>query len=342
MKISFNTHSYLPLQTRVMPLRNIFATKSIAVDVVSFSSANVDKDDAFNLRNIPDLPCACCGKTMINEAEYSRYTSKHFQGPAISVLKKLKHFAKDFRPTEKTVYNLLKRSALRNPNDDLNALLNKRYYYHLGRLEAKQLKIINKAVAVGENLSDDSKKELNNVLVNVRDIMFVESKNERQKRSRIIKAFEKFVKIVPEKELANKMLKILSHLPSSSDNVDSFVTKYSHRGNREIGQRLMSPSLPTLDHIKASSKGGKDEFSNMIVMCEKCNSARGNMSYKDWLQIHPEMNRYIQKNIDHIIKEINAGRLENFDTYPKEVAKTLYKESGYKLKINTRALKTKH
>ena len=212
----------------------------------------------------------------------------------------------------------------------------------MSRLEAKQLKIINSAINVGAKLSDESKKELDKVLINVRNIMFVEAKNERQKRGRIIKEFEKFAKVVPEKELAEKMLKILSAMPSSGDNVDSFITKYSHRGNREIGQRLISPSLPTLDHIKAVSKGGIDEFSNLIVMCEKCNSARGNMSYKDWLIIHPEMYRYVQKNIDHIIKEINEGRLENFDTYPKDVAKTLYKESGRKLKVDTKELKVKH
>lgn len=315
--------------------------KAIANDVVSFSSINVDKEDAHNLRNIPGLPCACCGKTMINEDMAKSYTSRYFQGPATFVLKKLRPLAKDFRPTEKTVYNLLKRISQKQPYDDLNKLLNGKYYYHLSRLEAKQLNVINKAVGLRTKLSEKSQLELDKVLVKVREIMFLEAKDERQKRSRIIDEFQNLYKRIPEKDKVKKMIEILQSLPNSSTDIDSFIVKYSQRENREIGQRLITPSTPTLDHIKTAWGGGADDFSNLIVCCQSCNTSRSNTPYKDWLLKHPEMYKHTQRNIDRVIKEINSGRLKNFDNYPREVAKTLYKESGRKMKIDTKALKTK-
>ena len=304
-------------------------------DTISFGSANVDKEDAFNLRNIQNLPCACCGKKMINEKEYAKFKSKDFQGPATPVLKKLKPYVPYMRSTEKTVYNLLKRAANKDPNADLNTLLKKRYYYHLGRLEIKQLKIINDVASMKLELSPKSQKELDNTLAKVREIIFVEPKETRQKRSRIIKEFETLKKVCEEKQEIDTILKKLQQLPTSKDDVDAFMIKYAQRGNREIGQRLMSPSLPTLDHIIPANKSGHDNFSNLLVMCEKCNSHRGSIPYKEWFESHPEMLKNIQKNMNKVISEINGKRLLNFDNYPQEIKNTLSNVCDYNLDIST-------
>ena len=63
----------------------------------------------------------------------------------------------------------------------------------------------------------------------------------------------------------------------------------------------------------------------MLVLCEKCNSERGSIPYPIWFKMHPDMPDNIQKNMDIIIKEINLGRLKNFDNYPLEVKNTLKK-----------------
>ena len=306
----------------------------ITKDVVSFSSANVDKEDAYNLRNLPGLTCACCGKKMINEADYRRLKTKDFQGPAYPVLKKLKPFVPFMKPTEKTVYNLLKRASSKDPNADLNTLLRKRYYYHLGRLEVKQLGIINKAISQKLELSSESQAELDKTMQKVREILFIEPKHSRQKRERVINEFVKLKQICPEKNEIDKIIKVVQTLPNSKDDVDSFIIKYTQRGNREIGQRLLSPSLPTLDHIKPASKSGHDDFSNLIVMCEKCNSARGSIHYQEWFKIHPEMPENIQKNINKIIKAINTKKLQNFDTYPLDIKETLEKETNGQIILN--------
>ena len=304
-------------------------------DTISFSSAKVNKDDAFMLRNIKHLPCACCGKDMINEKDYVSLKSKDFQGPASQVLKKLRPYYKNMRQTEKTVYNILKRTSPKYPDADLNTLINKRLYYHIARLEAKQLQIINKAIS-SVNLNIKDQKALEKTMQEVHKILFVEPKDKPQKRNRILEELYILRYQADEKNKIDKILKTIEKLPNSQNDVDSFIVKYAERGNREIGQRLLSPSLPTLDHIKPASKSGKDDFSNLIVLCSKCNNERDSIPYQKWFLIKPEMKKNIQKYMDKVIMEIKNKHLPDFEFYPASIKRTLEKETKgkYTIKID--------
>lgn len=46
----------------------------------------------------------------------------------------------------------------------------------------------------------------------------------------------------------------------------------------------------TLDHILPRSKGGETSWQNIVASCKKCNSLKGDMLLKDFLQAHPSMN----------------------------------------------------
>ena len=310
---------------KMAKLSHVGLSNNLTTDVVSFSSNRLDKDDAYALRNIPNQTCACCGKGLINEQEFNNLKSKDYEGPAGQVLKKLKPFYKDMRPTTKTVYNLLKRTANKYPMDDLQTLINRRFTYHLCRLELKQLKVLNEAISLNLNLEESSKVELAKTMNKVKHIIFVEPKERAEKRSRIIKEFHVLRNKCKgsEKHKIDKILDVLKALPKSTNDIDSFMIKYAQRGNREIGQCLLAPSLPTLDHIKPKKKSGANNFANMLVLCKDCNNQRGYTPYLEWFQTHPQMPKYIQKNINRVITEINEGRLDNFYSYPKKLKKTL-------------------
>ena len=102
---------------------------ALQADVVSFGAIKVNKEDAHNLKNIKDLPCAGCGKMMITEEEFEKFKTKDFDGQANKVLKNLKPYSKKMRRTEKTIYNLLCRTAKKYPDADLQTLLQKRFYF---------------------------------------------------------------------------------------------------------------------------------------------------------------------------------------------------------------------
>jgi hypothetical protein len=44
----------------------------------------------------------------------------------------------------------------------------------------------------------------------------------------------------------------------------------------------MSPNELTIDHVFPRSKGGGDDMDNIIMVCKKCNSSKGNMDLFEW------------------------------------------------------------
>lgn len=56
--------------------------------------------------------------------------------------------------------------------------------------------------------------------------------------------------------------------------------------------------LMTKDHIKAKSRGGRDELSNMQTMCENCNRKKG--SFDDWDIVDLHWTNYLP---DYTVKE---------------------------------------
>lgn len=307
-------------------------------DKVSFKSADVDKIDAFNLRNVKDLTCACCGEKMMDEKAFNDFRAKEFDVPSYYALKKIAPYSNVMKKTEKTVFNILRRSSSRDPMSDLNTLIEKKFYFHLNRLEIKQLKIINKATSLKLDLKPKSQKQLEQTISNIKNIMFVESEKQ-QVRSRIINEFNKLRVISDEKAKIDKMIEVIRTLPDSTNDVDSFMTKYKRRHNKEIANRLLSPSLPTLDHIIPDSKSGEDDFCNLLVLCGRCNEKRGTMPYPEWFKIHPEMpKKNIQKNMDKIIIAINEGKLIDFDTYPEQIKAKLDKVTNGAFVLDTSRL----
>lgn len=301
---------------------------------VSFGAIDVDKEDALNLKNMPNQICACCGKQTLPESEYNSLTKKDFEGSAGHVLKKLQKYSKYMRNPEKTVFNLLKRTSNKYPDADLQELLQKRYNFHLARLEAKQLKIIKDATKQELKLSPKSRQELEKALEKVYEIIFVEAKAKAQKRSRIKKEFEKLKITCKEKREIDKILAVIETLPNSQNDVDAFMIKYAQRSNREIGQQLLRSALPSFDHIKTRKRSGIDDFSNLIVTCKKCNEQRGHENYDNWLKSNPQMSKNLKRNLQNISREIKEGRLLNFDTYPQDVSTTINNELSEGNKIN--------
>lgn len=310
-------------------------------DIVSFSSANVDRILAEKLRNIKNLTCACCGDRMLNEKIFNEFKAKDFEGPALHSLKKLQPYERYMKKLEKSVFRILKKTAAKFPSDDLETIISKRYYYHLGRLEEKQLNILNKMINQNINLSPKSQKKFETTVEAIKNIIFVEPKDKPDKRKRIILLVKSLRNKCSEKQQIEKMIDTINTLPSAKNDIDAFMVKYSRSTNLSIAKRLLKPSLPTLEHIIPAYYNGQDDFGNFLVLCYKCNGERSSMPYTNWKRIHPEMFRKnIQKSIDKIITELNTKRLpeELKESIPK-IKENLEKETNGSFILDTTKLK---
>jgi len=97
----------------------------------------------------------------------------------------------------------------------------------------------------------------------------------------------------------------------------------------QILDHLLSPSLKTFEHIKARSAGGADKVNNGILLCAKCNRIRSSIPYEQFLEYHPLMPYYTQKQILQISDCILNGKLNSdFKYWPIEVASTLNENTG--------------
>ena len=118
-------------------------------------------------------------------------------------------------------------------------------------------------------------------------------------------------------------------LPQTINHVQRIYEKNTNKKPEDISRRLFSTALTTAEHIHPHSLGGPDNTANYIAECAGCNNPRGNMSYAEWLKVHPEYPRKAQEHIEHVQARLINGDIGNdYYDYPVDVRGSLSKESG--------------
>ena len=145
-------------------------------------------------------------------------------------------------------------------------------------------------------------------------------------------------KFIPEtkgkKDALDVIVKIVKRLPSSKDNMSAYIVKYSDRSDREIGERLLTPSRASIEHIVADSLGGENEAANFMLTTTSMNSERGNMPIPEFRKRYPNITQYSQAYLEDIIKAGNKGKLQGHEWYPYLFRDTWKQESGIDLKLS--------
>ena len=127
-----------------------------------------------------------------------------------------------------------------------------------------------------------------------------------------------------------KILDELKHFPPSFTTVDSFLAYARNHGYSDgaVIASLLFPSMNSFEHIIPKSKNGGDKYSNGLVFCRECNRNRDDIPYKEFLQYHPEMIVYTQKQMDLISQYILNGNLPaEYNFYPIKTSRLLYQYS---------------
>ena len=327
MKINLSTgiNSYFP---QIKPHKQQLKLQPLNADTVTFGASRKEKNYETAMTNIPQLPCACCGKIMIPENVFERPIVKNYDISATEILKVLKKYETRMHKVERNVFRRLEKLSKKNPEMNLHDLFNRKRYYHLANTEIKQLKIVSEIEKTDFNISPESQAKLNNALKNTRQIMFVEGKDVLKKRQRIIKEFSSLLEDCPEKEEFQRVLSMIQKLPSSKNDVDSFFVKYSPLDSESLAYKLLESSKASIEHVVPASENGADNSSNYIVMCRKCNNSRSSMPYEEFLVKHPEMIKNSQKYMDRIINYLNKQYIFGMDNYPFIIKKLLEDETN--------------
>ena len=89
------------------------------------------------------------------------------------------------------------------------------------------------------------------------------------------------------------------------------------------GENFEQHDTKTIEHIKPQIEGGKNEYSNYLVVKRSWNEKRSSMPLGDFLAQHPTF----EENLIKTVKSQEGKTIEGID-WAAEVKKTLKEEIG--------------
>ena len=140
-------------------------------------------------------------------------------------------------------------------------------------------------------------------------------------------------------KLEKKINSEIDKMPMTYITKDSFLYYASSHGFHDsvLAAAFVVPGASSIDHQIAKSQGGKDLLGNYIIMCRDCNQKKGNRSFEEQLQLHPEMIKNAKKQVSYISKFIINGTLAtSCKHWPVETSITMRKLSDGKIDIDTK------
>ncbi|MDD3013294.1 MAG: hypothetical protein PHC34_06275 [Candidatus Gastranaerophilales bacterium] len=291
----------------------------------------------FAFKELENLPCPCCGRTMTTNKEIEDFVKNMTIAKGKDIAVCLEKYKDRLPDTERNVANILIKSAKKNENLQLDELLKQILKEPKQKLETKQREILKEIADLSKGLTGETYKIIQKDISQIDSIIKKGRNGDPFKRKKLIQGLEK----VRDNESNPDNKKILENIvikaediPTSGADAEAFIVKYSRRKPSEIAHRIIEPSQSTAEHIRPHCKEGSNSPANYLAECKKCNNDRGNMSYVDWLKIHPEMIDNSQKYMNEIIHRIIIGEIKGFDYYPQAVKKAIYDESGQQINLD--------
>lgn len=68
------------------------------------------------------------------------------------------------------------------------------------------------------------------------------------------------------------------------------------------------PNTATAEHLVPKSQGGTEIFENLIVVCYRCNTARGNKDMTDWVKGKPLQDWLLKKYVEAVNLYVKKNR----------------------------------
>ncbi len=287
------------------------------------------------------VTCLCCGKKMIDPNIIAAFDAKKmFNGKTEDILNTLKQFNSYMKPLEKRVFNLLVSLNKQYPDKNLPQLLQMKTKSIESKLIDKQSQVFGEIWDYSiQNLTPQKMQELNKIFKISYDEMYGRIPKTTFSRKKFISLIYKYSRDLGLQHQA-KLLEIAEKLPSSQDQFEAFVIKYSRKNNRNIALRLIEKSVASIEHIKPRAEGGENSIYNYAIECSHDNWTRGCNSMITQIQHNPDMPKNAQKQVNQIIRLVNAGKASVNSTYVIKLKEALYRASGGIIDLNISKLKS--
>jgi hypothetical protein len=278
-----------------------------------------------------DPPCFCCGRKMINPLEIQRLrTHKTLQCKAPVAIKVLSKYKDKMHSVEKEVFEILEGEAKKYPDMDFKQILQNIKPEHEAKLVTTQLGIFKLIEKASEHIKLDSRNQIKDLLQTETAKIIVGDNNFRRKY--FVNKFEKIFENSKNTATKEHLIRLATKLPTSYEDKNAFIVKYSARSAEDIGLRLLNFSMDTIEHVRPKAKGGENHLFNYVPECMRCNSFRQDRPMRQQLEEHPEMFYNAQKLIDWLIDYANKGKLSKW--YIINVKQRVFEETDGLLNLD--------
>ncbi len=143
---------------------------------------------------------------------------------------------------------------------------------------------------------------------------------------------EKVLNGYKNEKIKRKIFKTVAKLPTSSNNLSSFIAKHEFSSSATIGYELLKPSITTLEHMQPESTKGSNvnHLGNFAHACGPCNHKRSSGNMAVYLEKFPKTSPQVYFN--DMIGVVNDGFISLEDIL--RMKETIYMQSGRNMNMS--------
>ncbi len=300
------------------------------------------------LRELQGVPCIYCGETMLNDSDVKSLGRKMSELHGQKLIDYIEEKDNFFRGNRREVVKRVIAYVENHPEANLKMAIDRLAIAAIGRLEAKQLAILRQIYR--ENIGKFKKSNkhdawlFKNIIKEGCNWIESENNDDSFKRKDFIECCKKRLESIHNKKLARRIAGELEQLPTSLNDDNAYIVKYSRRSAEEIAETLFSEATSSIEHIRPQSEydtqegkwrnginswhnGDKDDIANFVLACRGCNSHRKSIPLDEYYAQRPEIQLYAEDQLRYIAKNTPYG------DYVAKAAKTLEEESLQSLNL---------
>lgn len=248
-------------------------------------------------------------------------------------IKALRKYKDSMFPVEKDIFLMLETMSKKNPDLNLQELIKLKFPQAEKSLITQQTNILNKINMVIRSLPQSEYQQVRKIIQESFNKIFEPNPSPENRFRRKDLLFALKGTEINEK-VKNKIIRIAEKLPSSSDNINAFIVKYSQpyklrynyktkeyirltRNSQELGIRLLEPSVGTDDHIYAHTKFRqefkkwlneendeplKNSLKVTILSSRKMNELKTDTDIDDFIKANKNLTYTIPNHIKRLIE----------------------------------------
>lgn len=309
--------------------------KDFKKSLLGSSRLSLPSFGAKSLTSLKGIHCPCCGMPMVVMEDFTKVlTEQNLSASSEEALGHISKFQPSLHHVEKRIFHMLKRLSKTKPDATLAQLLIEEAPKHFKNLQMRQLRFLDKIDIYSVALPADLKAKVTAMSSTARQqiLSVADSKDINSqyfKRKMFVNPIRELMEANPDNATLKIIYQCAEKLPKSTNDLDSFVIKYFRRSSREIGQRLVSPSVSTVEHLLPLAQDGENDIRNYLPECAHCNGERHDTLLHKWIHDHPEMLKNILVTVKEVFSKIKRIKNNIYvkQNYPKIVVERIVEQT---------------